>query len=319
MATGAEGNEAPDAPLSSATSITQTTRERAQNSIDPSAAVIKGGYASQAEKQALERSYQQQQDCIFDASKAGCKQIAQGINLSQVTKGKAQFDGNYIDYEVTHSSQFGIVVRGDIARMLTENTAIDVEIAVGPKQREMLIKAGWKISKDGMLRVTAHQLKQLMTFDFISGKDSTWVSQETFGATIRIRSDKKWLEYLEASGYISNAESKTLGAKIFVIDSATFLRLMEDPRMLAGTSKAGLSGSIKLRFGANDTVRLTMGAEKSEEKTYVASPSKIRATGGAEWTHKIDDNYSTTLGISAAGGTVSSRASISHQDKIGTF
>jgi len=229
------------------------------------------------------------------------------LNPLDLTKGKYTSNGNYFDFGAEKNSQFGIIIRGDVARMLTDNTAIDVEIAGGSKQREVLIKAGFKVSENGILRVTAHQLQQLMSFDFESGRDSSWMNQTTLGTTLRIKSDKKWLEFLEVNGYISKAASKELAHKNFVIDSATLSSLYEDQRRLAGTTRTGVSGSARFYLSDTDTVKLTIGAERSKEDTLLSSENKTKTTGGAEWTHTFNKEYDASISAITAGPSNSIR------------
>ena len=118
-----------------------------------------------------------------------------------------------------YSTLLGMIAEADIAFMIGDSLAVDVGGSVGPKQRELLARFGWQFSKNGMLRVTAQELRQLLRYSFVAGDEDVWMIQRTFGGTLRFSFDRKFLEYLELQGYISQSESKELGTKRFTTSS----------------------------------------------------------------------------------------------------
>ncbi len=102
-----------------------------------------------------------------------------------------------------------------------------------------------------------------MTFLFASGADSTWASQDTFGATFRIPADSGLLKYLDFGAYTSTAHGKNLGTKAYTVDSATFLRLFSDSRLIQGGTTTGISATVGVQLGANDAIDFRLGANRS--------------------------------------------------------
>lgn len=222
------------------------------------------------------------------------------LNSNLVRQEFELFDGVQARVGPEYNSRFGIMGRGDISMMIGEDAGFDLELAIGPKQREALIKAGWQFSENGQLRITAHELRQLMEFEFASGNESRWVAQHTIGATIRFKPNIKYIEYLEASGYLSKSDSQKLATKTFTIDTPTLFELWENERRIAGTTNIGASGAVNFRLTDNDTVKITLGAEHKRKDLMAGPSSSIRVTGGAQWEHDFNDwheGLKTSIGI----------------------
>lgn len=179
---------------------------------------------------------------------------------------------------------------------------------MGPKQRELLAQAGWQFNENGALRITAHELQQLMKFNFLSGQDSSWVKQHTLGGTARWKVDNHLIEYLEGNGYISKADSLQLSKMNFSTDTASLFELWEDQRRIAGSSTFGGSGSVSLRISDLDSLQLSLGAEQRKRETLEPTGDVTRATGGARWKHTFQttgamSGLSTSLGVTRNSGS----------------
>ncbi len=120
---------------------------------------------------------------------------------------------------------------------------------------------GHKITESGMLKLTFANLRQLQDFAFASGTESVPVSQDTIGLTFRVKGGDI-ARFIEATGYVINARSITIGTKEFIIDARDVFSIKGEERRIAGMRSAG--GEIKANFalsGATDpaTLDLTLG------------------------------------------------------------
>ena len=107
-----------------------------------------------------------------------------------------------------------------------------------------------------MVRFSFQDLKQYMDFAFQSGEVREQVSQNTFGATLRIKNVAKFIEWLEFSGYHIDAPSKMLSPKEYYIDTPTLYQLWEDQRRIAGAKKTGVLGTA--RISVSQSVKLEL-------------------------------------------------------------
>ena len=96
-----------------------------------------------------------------------------------------------------------------------------------------------------MLKISFAHLRQMMEFVFPSGKDSATMSQNTLGATLRIKGGEV-VKFFEFSGYHIDARSRDFGAKEYSIDTPTLYQLWNDPRLVAGAATSGVESKIEI-------------------------------------------------------------------------
>ncbi len=90
-----------------------------------------------------------------------------------------------------------------------------------------------------MVKISFANLKQFMEFAFPSGTEGAMMSQNSIGATIRIRGNDI-VKFFEFSGYHIDAQGRDFGAKEYSIDTATLYQLFSDPRRVAGSRTTGV-------------------------------------------------------------------------------
>jgi hypothetical protein len=108
-----------------------------------------------------------------------------------------------------------------------------------------------------MLKVTFAQLKQFMEFVFPSGNDGAMMSQNTFGATLRIRGGDI-VKFFEISGYRIDAKSKDFGTQMFTINTATLYELWSDPRKVAGLKTTGQEATAHILVSEKGNISLEL-------------------------------------------------------------
>lgn len=126
-----------------------------------------------------------------------------------------------------------------------------------------------------------------MDYQFASGKINETISQNSLGATyqLKLHDKRKWLDYLEANGYITKSQGKELADKNIVVDTPTLYELYRNKRNIAGGTKAGASLSLGTIPWENGKIKFTLGAEKTAYDTINSSAdlyNKTRATGKVE-------------------------------------
>ena len=202
-----------------------------------------------------------------------------------------------------YNTRLGFIGEGGISSMIGEDFAIDIGGSIGPRQREILIKAGWQFNENGQLKITAQELRQLQEYRFTSGTEEAWVAQHTLGATVRFKPSVEWINYLEANGFISKSDSVQLATKTWTIDTPSLFELWENQRRIAGVTIYGGSGAINFQVGKDDTIKVTLGLEhktKDMQLSSTGNKSELRVTGGAEWRHDwrdVQEGLSTGLQV----------------------
>lgn len=127
---------------------------------------------------------------------------------------------------------------------------------LGATEREILASYGHKITESSMFKLTFANLRQLQEFAFASGTESVLVSQDTIGLTFRVKGGDI-AKFVEATGYVINARSITIGTKEFIIDARDVFSIKGEERRIAGVNAVG--AEVKAKFAlssATDPVTL---------------------------------------------------------------
>jgi uncharacterized protein YjdB len=206
---------------------------------------------------------------------------------AQQLAGFSQFKGKVWDMDirggVEYSELRGAILKWGIITPIGNNGAVAVDIRIGKEEQEILAQAGMEVREWMMLKISFAHLRQFMEFSFPSGMDSTMMSQNTLGATLRVKGGEV-VKFFELSGYRIQAGSHDFGSKEYTVDTATLYQLWSDPRLVAGATTTGVEGKIQLRISQKGNIRLDLTGWVSSTRynTLVQTESTTNPVLGAD-------------------------------------
>lgn len=211
-----------------------------------------------------------------------------GVSLS--------LNNNRLIISPEYSERTGFALGASYALPLTEYSALGLLFTAGADKREFLVNAGFDLSENQRFIATFGQLRQDMDFGFRSGNEEAEMTQNSGALSYQYRLGKGWLNAVELNGYLADTPSNDLADKTYTIDTATLYELWNDPRRVAGGRVTGLQGRLVLTPLAGATFKLGLGGEELEYDFLTAKDTTSRATGSAEWTQQLAENYTLRAG-----------------------
>ncbi|MCK9272601.1 Ig-like domain-containing protein [Candidatus Gracilibacteria bacterium] len=201
--------------------------------------------------------------------------------------------------EIKYSSNSGELVSGTLSHMVGNQAAVSVNVEAGSKEARFLGSLGYQIDSSNSVMVTFEHYQKMMDFMFTSGEVSERMSQNSVGATYKLKLNHDFVKSLELNGYVSKSDSKQLENKDYVVDTATMYELFRNYRNIAGGQKIGGSFSLGLVPWKDGTLKLTANYENVKFDTQYEGDKydKSRIGGGVTLTQKLSDKYSVEAGV----------------------
>jgi len=215
---------------------------------------------------------------------------ANGVTL----EGRSNTAKLLIAPEYSSQTQLGLNVGGAIR--LGENAALGLLLAGGDRKNEVLLNAGFNLDPRQRLIFSFDRLRQNLEFNFVSGADRTWMTQNSGGVSYQYQLGQSLVQQLEFNTYLADTSSRNLAAKTYTVDTATLFELWNDPRRIAGGRVAGVQGRIGLSPLQGSNVKLSLGAERLVYDLLAGDDKTTRLTGGIEWIQQLGAGYQLMLG-----------------------
>ncbi|MDO9283134.1 MAG: hypothetical protein Q7T88_12210 [Methylotenera sp.] len=221
---------------------------------------------------------------------------AQGAGFSY----RENINGKLISITPQYSKQNGGAVGASLASPISPNMAAGILLTAGSDKNEWLLNAGFDLSSNQRFIFSLGQLRQKLDFNFISGNQKTQVRQDNIAASYQYLLGKDWLNAAEVNAYLSNTASITLGDKTYFTDTATLYELWSDPRRIAGGRVTGVQGRLVFTPTSKTTIKVGLGAERLTYDYLAGNESTNRATGSAELTQHLDNDFNFRASANAA-------------------
>jgi hypothetical protein len=221
---------------------------------------------------------------------------AQGAGFSY----RENINGKLISITPQYSKQNGVAVGASLASPISPNMAAGILLTAGSDKNEWLLNAGFDLSSNQRFIFSLGQLRQKLDFNFTSGNQKTQVRQDNIAASYQYLLGKDWLNAAEVNAYLSNTASITLGDKTYFTDTATLYELWSDPRRIAGGRVTGVQGRLVFTPTAKTTIKVGLGAERLTYDYLAGNESTNRATGSAELTQHLDNDFNFRASANAA-------------------
>ncbi len=206
------------------------------------------------------------------------------------------FDQKKLIVSPEYSNQTGLSLGAAFAAMLSERAAVGLVLSAGSDKKEALVNAGFRLDERQRLILTAGQLRQSLNYAFPSGSEKVETSQNSAGASYQYQLGQGVLRTLEANAYLAQTASRDLGAKNFVLDTATLYELWSDPRRIAGGRVSGFQGRLGLSPFVGSLMKFSFGQEHLSYDLLTGRDGVSRATGGVEWLQQLSDGFQFKAG-----------------------
>lgn len=215
---------------------------------------------------------------------------ANGVTL----EGRSNTAKLLIAPEYSSQTQLGLNVGGAIR--LGENAALGLLLAGGDRKNEVLLNAGFNLDPRQRLIFSFDRLRQNLEFDFVSGADRAWMTQNSGGVSYQYQLGQSLVQQLEFNTYLADTSSRNLAAKTYTVNTTTLFELWNDPRRIAGGRVAGVQGRIGLSPLQGSNVKLSLGGERLVYDLLAGDDKTTRLTGGIEWIQQLGAGYQLMLG-----------------------
>ncbi|MDD2565678.1 MAG: Ig-like domain-containing protein [Candidatus Gracilibacteria bacterium] len=225
----------------------------------------------------------------------------EGTDKYKVVGGKKEtgFDNGrgLLGIGTTYSSNMGMLTQGMIAHMMGDDTAFAIEVEAGSDQARYLATIGYKVSKNGKVKLTYEHFEQALDFTFKSGTEGARIGQNSVGLAYEYKLPKGLVDTLAVKGYFTQADSKDLGSKEVIVDTTTLYEIYKNERNIAGGRRLGGDLTLGMIPWNNGKVKLTGSYEQTTfDKKYDTSNSNTSQFGGKlEFSQKFQKDYEANL------------------------
>ena len=197
---------------------------------------------------------------------------AQNFNLSTDNLGLS----GPLSVGVNYDSLMGTILGGQYAQKLTNNFALGALGEYGEDQYRLSGTAGFQVSEQGMVKVTAEYLSQVLPFSFDSGDIDQRVDQSAYGARFQQNINHSFVQDVNVGGYWANAPNTDLSTVTFVGDDG-YNYINE--RNLAGATSQGLDVGIDFLVTPTTSMNAKVYYDDVKYDTEMTSDSTYDANG----------------------------------------
>lgn len=202
--------------------------------------------------------------------------------------------GGPLQIGVSDSSEFGINVNTKwINYLIYPHTGFGFELDFGGGEFRLAGTLAHSFSPENRAKITAEHFAQSFNFTFVVGKPMQWIGQNDFGATYQyIVLDNAWLKNFQANAYYANAETESMGDKIFSNNQGTFT----DIRDFNGGTLFGTYVGMTVAPWRYCRVGLGLNYDNLQySPQYVASPSTSGVGATASLEQILTDRFKINL------------------------
>ena len=208
-------------------------------------------------------------------------------------------NGKRITLTPQYTQENGTAIGGSFAGPLAKNMAVGVLLSVGSDKNEWLLNTGFDLSSNQRFIFSVGQLRQKPDFSFSSGVQKAKIRQDNLAVNYQYYLAKHFLNAAEINAYISDTHSVNLSDKTYYTDTASLYELWTDPRRIAGGRVSGVQGRLVFTPTSKSNLKLGLGAERLEYDLLSGQDRTTRATGSAEFNHRLDHGIDFRASVNA--------------------
>jgi hypothetical protein len=197
---------------------------------------------------------------------------AQNFNFSSDSLGLA----GPLSVGVNYDTLIGTILNGQYAQKLSDSVALGALGEYGTDQYRLSGTAGFKVSEEGMMKVTAEYLSQVLPFSFDSGNIDQRVDQNAYGARFQQNMNNSLIQDVNVGGYWAKAPNTDLSTITFAGDDGYNYT---NERNLAGATSQGLDAGVDFLVTPSTLVNAKVYYDDVKYDTEFTSDSTYDANG----------------------------------------
>lgn len=187
--------------------------------------------------------------------------------------------------------QTGFTLSGSLAHQLTNSFVVGVLPSINSNKNELLVNAGLDLTNNQRLIITLSQLNQKLGLSSSSGISQGYITQNSEAFSYQNLLGGSLHSNVKVNGYISNTKGQGIRDQSLLEETATHLKILEDPHLITGSHVANLQAQLSVKPMPRTMLLLGVGCERLEYKQLTGSSGSTQLTGHAEWNQHFSKGF----------------------------